>query len=372
MTRTPPFLDPAAVTRELADFSARLARTLPALRAAHPAATGCSEREAVWRDGNTILYRYRPLGGAGRPGGPGPAARIAPLVIVYALVNRPYMMDLQEDRSLVRRLLEQGLDLYLIDWGYPDAADRCTELADYLEAGIDACVRHVARTHGIDAVNLLGVCQGGTLSLCYSALHPERVRNLITMVTPVDFHTPGNLLASWARRLDVDALVRAHGNVPGSLLNAVFVSMQPFRLGQQKYLHLVDAADDRGQLETFMRMEQWIFDSPDQAGEAFRQFVRWFYQENRLIRGTLEIAGRRVDLARITQPVLNVYASRDHLVPPAASIALGSVVGSRDYTPLSVEAGHIGLYTSARAQRELPGAIAGWLAARARPHRERR
>jgi polyhydroxyalkanoate synthase len=363
------FTDPAAIARELADFSARLARTLPALKAASTEATGCSAREAVWRDGKIVLYRYRPLRPPDRLRAPAP---IAPLLIVYALVNRPYMMDLEEDRSLVRRLLEQGLELYLIDWGYPDAADRCTELADYLQRGIDACVGHVARRHAIGTVNLLGVCQGGTLCLCYTALHPERVRNLITMVTPVDFHTPGNLLASWARSVDVDALVRAYGNVPGSLLNAVFVSMLPFRLGQQKYLGLVDAVDDRRQLETFMRMEKWIFDSPDQAGEAFRQFVRWFYQENRLVRGTLEIAGRRVDLARITQPILNVYASRDHLVPPAASVALASVVGSRDYTPLAVDAGHIGLYTSARAQRELPATLAGWLAARERPRPRKR
>ena len=352
MSAPGPKLDSEAIARELADYAARLARTVPALKAASVAAAGCTAREAVWRDGKTVLYRYRPLA---------PPAPLTPLLIAYALVNRPTMLDLEPDRSLVRRLLEHGLEVYLIDWGYPDGADRLTELADYLEDGIDASVRQVTSAHGLESVNLLGVCQGGTLSLCYAALHPERVQNLITMVTPVDFHTPENRLARWARGIDVDALVRAHGNVPGELLNAVFVSLLPFRLGQQKYLNLLDAADDPQQLETFMRMERWIFDSPDQAGEAFRQFVRWFFQENRLARGTLEIAGRAVDLRRITQPVLNVYATQDHLVPPSATAGLASLLGSRDYTPLAVDAGHIGLYTSRRAQQEVARGIASWL-----------
>jgi polyhydroxyalkanoate synthase len=354
-----PPLDPATVLGELANFGARLARVPAALASASSAAAttanGCSERDAVWRDGKTILYRYRPLAA--------PTVRV-PLLIVYALVNRPGMLDLEPDRSLVRRLLERGIDLYLIDWGYPDGGDRLTELVDYLERGIDPCVREVAARHDVDAINLLGVCQGGTLSLCYTALHAERVRNLVTMVTPVDFHTPGNLLAAWARGIDVEALLRAHGNVPGALLNAVFVAMLPFRLGQQKYLNLIDAVDDPEKLATFLRMEKWIFDSPDQAGAAFGQFLRWFYHENRLAQGTLELGGQRVDLARITQPLLNVFATQDHLVPPAASRALQALVGSRDYTALEVDAGHIGLYTSARSQRELPGTLAAWLAAR--------
>jgi len=352
VTRSLSGLDPEAVAGELLDFGVRLAQTLPALRAAAGVTAGCSGKEAVWKDGKLVLYRYLPLA---------KRAPLTPLVIVYALVNRPYMMDLQEDRSLIRRLLELGVDLYLIDWGYPDGADRLTGIEDYLESGVDRCVRQVAERHGVDAVNVLGVCQGGTFSLCYTALHPERVQNLVTMVTPVDFQTPENLLSKWASRIDVDSFVRAHGNIPGELLNAVFVGLLPFRLNQQKYVNLVDAAGDPKQLETFMRMEKWIFDSPDQAGAAFAEFIRWFFQENRLMKGTLEIGGRRVDLGRIRQPLLNIYASQDHLVPPSASMPLAGLTGSVDYTPCAVDAGHIGIYTSGRAQREVPRTIAGWL-----------
>ncbi len=134
-----------------------------------------------------------------------------PLLIVYALVNRPYMMDLQPDRSLIRGLLAGGVDVYLIDWGYPDGADRFTTLADYIDDYLPGCIGHILAHHRIPALNLLGVCQGGVLSACaLTALHAEQVRNLITMVTPVDFHTPSDLLSKWVRKIDV----RSAGSVP--------------------------------------------------------------------------------------------------------------------------------------------------------------
>jgi polyhydroxyalkanoate synthase len=333
----------------------KLGASVQTLRRAADVQFGCSEKDAIYSEGKLTLYRYRPL--APRVAGP-------PLLIVYALVNRPYMMDLQPDRSLIRRLLELGLDVFLIDWGYPDGADRFVDLNDYINGYIDRCVTQVLRAHGSEALNLLGVCQGGAFSLCYTALHPQRVRNLITMVTPVDFHTAENLLSKWVRGLDVDALVDAYGVVPGTLLNAAYVSLMPFRLLQQKYVNLLDTADDQQQMDNFMRMEKWIFDSPDQAGEAFRQFSRWFFQENRMMQGTLRIGGQAVDLHRITQPVLNIYGRHDHLVPPSASIPLEKLTGSSDYSALPMNVGHIGMYVSARSQQELPQAIAAWLGKR--------
>jgi len=325
-----------------------------ALAAASHCVAGCSQKETVWESGKLKLYRYRPIA---RPAGG------APLLIVYALVNRPYMMDLQEDRSLIRGLLAQGVDVYLIDWGYPDGADRFTTLADYIDNYLAACVQQILHAHQLQALNLLGVCQGGVLSLCFAALHPQRVRNLITMVTPVDFHTPADLLSKWAAKIDITAWVN-DGNVSGDALNQLFLSLMPFRLTQQKYVDLLSGSADRARVENFMRVEQWIFDSPDQAGAAFREFVTWLYQENRLARNQLEIAGRKIDLRELQLPILNLIGMRDHLVPPDASGALRRLVGSSDYTALEFDLGHIGMYISARAQREVPPAIAQWLASR--------
>jgi polyhydroxyalkanoate synthase len=345
-------IDPQIAMRELVDFSQKFVRGIPALQAASGVEVGCSEKEAVFRDDKITLYRYRPIT---KPAG------VTPVLIAYALVNRPYMMDLQEDRSLIRRLLEQGLDVYLIDWGYPDGADRFVDLNDYINGYIGSCLQHVLDTHQIDSANLLGVCQGGTFSLCYTALHPERIKNLVTMVTPVDFQTPENLLSKWARDVDVDALVDSSGNVSGEMLNAAYVSLMPFRLMQQKYVSLVDIVKDPRQVENFMRMEKWIFDSPDQAGEAFRQFTQWFFQENRLMKGSVELGGVRVDLKQITQPVLNIFGKQDHLVPPSASRPMDRLIGAKDYTAFEMDVGHIGMYVSGKSQKQLPETIAQWL-----------
>ena len=325
-----------------------------ALAAASQCAAGCSQKDLVWQSGKLRLYRYQPIARS---------VHHAPLLIVYALVNRPYMMDLQQDRSLIRGLLAAGLDVYLIDWGYPDGADRFTTLADYIDDYLAGCVQQILKTHRLDALNLLGVCQGGVFSLCYAGLHPQRVRNLITMVTPVDFHSPSDLLSKWVRGIDVAAWV-GEGNVSGDALNQLFLSLMPFRLTQQKYVDLLAGVPDRARIENFMRVEQWIFDSPDQAGAAFREFVLWFYQENRMLRGQLEIAGHKVELRDLSLPILNLIGKRDHLVPPDASAALQRLVGNADYTALEFDLGHIGMYISARAQRDVPAAIAAWLASR--------
>jgi polyhydroxyalkanoate synthase len=112
-------------------------------------------------------------------------------------------------------------------------------------------------------------------------------------------------------------------------------------------------------------MEKWIFDSPDQAGEAWRQFIQDFYQDNKLIQGEVEIGGQRVDLQNLTMPVLNVYAEYDHLVPPVSSQALADHVGTDDYTRESFPVGHIGMYVSSKVQGTLPPLVSDWVQARA-------
>jgi polyhydroxyalkanoate synthase subunit PhaC len=316
---------------------------------------GLTPRQAVLRDGKVTLYRFI--------GDEAPTEKI-PLLIVYALVNRPYMVDLQPDRSIVQNLLKAGHDVYLIDWGYPDGSDRFTTLDDYINGTIRDCVDHLRQATRQDAINLLGVCQGGAFSLCFASIYPEKVRNLITMVTPVDFHTDDNMLSHWTQDIDIDLMIDALGNVPGDLMNWCYLTLKPYRLNAQKYVGMIDILDNPDEVQNFLRMEKWIFDSPDQAGEAFREFIRDFYQGNKLVNGGLSIGGKDVDLRRLTMPVLNIFAEQDHLVPPAASKALAAEVGTTDYTELSFRGGHIGIYVSGRAQREVPPAIDRWLKAR--------
>jgi polyhydroxyalkanoate synthase len=346
-------LRPDKLSEEMLDFSRKLGKGMENLINADRIDTGVSPRQEVYREDKLVLYRYQPLEGVEQ--------QPVPLLIVYALVNRPYMTDIQEDRSTVRGLLNTGQDVYLIDWGYPDHADRSLTLDDYINGYIDRCVDHIREAHGLDAINILGICQGGSFSLCYAALHQEKVRNLITMVTPVDFQTPDNLLSNWVQHLDVDLTVDTMGNIPGELLNWTFLSLKPFSLTGQKYVNLVDMLDDPKKIRNFLRMEKWIFDSPDQAGEAFRQFIKDFYQRNGLIEGGIAIGGKEVRLADVTCPLLNIYAMQDHLVPPDSSKALAGRTGTEDYTELAFPGGHIGIYVSGKAQKEVTPSIGKWL-----------
>jgi polyhydroxyalkanoate synthase len=343
---------PDAILDEARGFNEKLAQGVGHLMDVGDIPSGVTPKEAVYKEDKMVLYRYK---------GEKAATNKTPLLIVYALVNRPYMTDLQENRSTIRGLLDAGQDVYLVDWGYPDEADRFLTIDDYLNGYLDRCVDVIAKRHRVKKINILGICQGGAFSLCYSSMHPEKVRNLVTMVTPVDFQTPDNMLSHWVQNIDIDLLVDTQGNIPGEMLNWTFLNLKPYQLMAQKYLGVVDLMDNPKALKNFMRMEKWIFDSPDQAGETFRQFAKDFFQENKLMKGEVEIGDYTVDLVNVTMPVLNVFAEQDHLVPPDASRAMKKYIGSRDYTELSFPGGHIGIYVSGKAQKLIPPSIGDWL-----------
>ncbi|MEM7465690.1 MAG: class III poly(R)-hydroxyalkanoic acid synthase subunit PhaC [Pseudomonadota bacterium] len=348
-------LTPGGLHSELQAFSEKLNSARENFQRAAELRPGCSERERVASIDSVGLYHYKPIAENTNP---------IPVLIVYALVNRAEMADLQTDRSLIRSLLEKGLDVYLIDWDYPDGSNRQRTLGNYVNRYIGGFVQHICNLYDLDAINMLGICQGGTMSSCYAALNPDRVRNLITTVTPIDFHTRDDMLSHIFRHVDVDLLVDGDGNLSGDLLNLIFLSLKPFRLAQQKYVDLIKSSDDAATVEMFMRMEHWIFDSPSLAGQAFKEFAKQFYQTNKLIKGEVEIDGERVDLANLTAPVLNIFGRDDHLVPPPASRALGQFAGTKDYTELEFPGGHIGIYVSGRAHKLVPPAIVEWLQSR--------
>ncbi len=186
----------------------------------------------------------------------------------------------------------------------------------------------------------------------------------MNLASPIDFSRPANALARMAKHLDVDALVDAWGNIPSDQLNTAFVSLSPFRLLSQRYVELARLADNPAGIEDFLRMEQWMYDSPDQAGEAFREFITAFYQDNRLSTGQLDIGGRHVNPSRLTMPILNVYAESDHLVTPDSARALGACGNSSDYREIAFPGGHLGVFISGRAAKTLHPQIAEWLLAR--------
>jgi poly[(R)-3-hydroxyalkanoate] polymerase subunit PhaC len=287
-----------------------------------------------------------------------------PLLIVFALLNRYYIMDIQPDKSIIRNLLQQGFDIYTVDWAEPTRAQRFVGLDEYVNDYIGGAVNFIRKEAGVDAISLQGYCMGGSLSVMYTALHPETVRNLIIQAAPIDFNVDSGLLNLWVRDIDVDKLVDTYGNVPGDLLNVGFMMRNPFELMFDKYVSLMDHASDRKFVEDFYRMEHWIYDNPSCAGEVFREFVKYGYQQNLLVKGKLKVGNERVNLKQITQPLLNIVAEKDDLVPPEMSIPLNDLVSSKDKTLFKHPSGHIGLSVSSRALQELWPKVGKWLAKR--------
>ena len=287
-----------------------------------------------------------------------------PLLVVYALINRETMLDLQPDRSVVKNFLQDGIDLYMVDWGYPTRKDRYLTIDDHVNGYMDNIVDFIRERHQIPKVNLMGICMGGTFSIIYSALHPDKIKNLITTVTPSSFDTDKGLLHIWMKGVDVDKMIRAYGNIPGDLMNLGFLMLNPARLMIDKYVGFMENMDNKDFVENFVRMERWIFDSPDVPGETFRQFVEDCYKNNLLIQSKMYLDGKRVDLKKLTMPMLNFFGKYDHLVPPESCDQITKAVGSKDTEDVCLETGHIGIYVSSKFQRQFAPKIAQWLKAR--------
>ncbi len=313
-------------------------------------------KELIYRENKLTLYRFKPK-----------VKKIAatPLLIVFALINRPDILDFSAEHSFIKDLLEEGRDLYLLDWGYPSPEDRHLSLQVYLKRYLKNCVKKMKEISGQEQVDLLGICQGGVLSLCYACLFPEEIRRLVLISTPIDCQTPGDVLSKMVRSAPVDQFVEKQGNIPGPWLSKLFVSLKPFHLMGKKYLKLLDHLSkekpDPAWLNRFFLIEKWLLDTPDHAGQAFSDYVQIFYQQNSLVRGKFRLAEDEVDLQSLTAPILNVIARDDHIVPPRSSRSLGKLVPPAAYRLKMLPAGHIGIYLSQKTAKRLPKMIAAWL-----------
>lgn len=310
-------------------------------------------RDLVFQHKKIKLYHYQTKN---------EQANRIPLLIVFATVNRPEVLDLFPETSFIGGLLESGVNVYLLDWGYADAADQDLSMEDYLSY-LDASVKYIAEKNEQKEIDLLGICQGGVFSLCYAALFQQRVKNLVLISTPVDFHTRTNLIAKLLRKINIDEFP---GNVPGAWLTQFFISMRPFELTGKKYLRFIDNLSDQAVTEKFLRLEKWLYDAPDQAGTAFKAFIKDFYQMNKLIKGEITFHGRSVNLKNLNMPILNIMARNDEIVPMSASRPLKKHAGTKDYSQKIFASGHIGIYVSDKIGKRMPKAIAQWLKKRAK------
>jgi polyhydroxyalkanoate synthase len=290
-----------------------------------------------------------------------------PLVFVYALVNRPYILDLKTGRSVVTNFVNAGFDTYLVDWGIPTSADRHLTLDDYINGYLLNVLDFLRERTGADQVNILGYCMGGTMSAMFSALHPERVRNLILLAAPIDFATDESLLNVWTREenFDVDKFVDAFGNCPAEFLQVMFQLLRPVGNLIEKPIHFYEHMHEEKFLDDFITTETWLQDNIPVPGEVYRQFVKYLYQKNLLTQNRMPVGKRIVNLEDIRCPVLNIMAEKDDLVPAAQSAPFNELTGSTDTQSLILQgSGHIGLAIGGRAQKDIWPQACRWLAKR--------
>ncbi len=317
---------------------------------------GASRRTVVWTHRQTTLYRYS----SQRRSHP------IPLLLVFALINRPDIFDLRPGNSFVEFLLEQGYDVYLLDWGVPDEADSDMGLAEFVCDELHWAIRETLRDSHQDELSLVGWCIGGTLCAMYCALHADSpVRNALLLTTPID--TSGSLYARWvgSDEFDADLIADAFGSIPGAGVDWANKLMKPVTNHVTTYRRLLQGAiDGKDQRVAYQSMAKWVADNPPFPGKAYREWITWMYKDNRLVDGRLSLRGRRVDLGRIEQNLLVVTAGADHIAPREGTVPLLDLVASKDVTHLGRPGGHIGLIAGSKAKREIWPELDLWLSER--------
>jgi len=300
-----------------------------------------------------------------------------PVLVIYAFINRHYILDLLPKVSVIRNLLNQGLDIFATDWGTPSVYDKNLTIGHFINNYIDKSVDYIRRITKSDKVSLFGYCWGGDLALMYAALHPEKIKNLTTVATPGDSDLDDSLLSVWTRSVKEDYILDAFGNVPGMLLNSAFNLRRPIEYSH-KYFHFFEQPHSFESIAEFFATEIWLYDSPPVIGEIYREFVEYCYKQNLLIKNKMIIQYDKdniisnnndknnktkvIDLENITAPYLNVVAQKDDLVAPESSKALNSALTkSYDKKLIEFSSGHVGLMIGSRAHTELWPKVGQWI-----------
>jgi len=315
----------------------------------------------VWALNKAKLYRYVPVV-------PEEQRHRIPLLMVFAIMNRPHVLDLRPGHSFVEYMLQHGYDLYLLDWGAPGPEDRDMKFDDYALEYLPRVIRKVKSLSGASEFSMLGWCLGALISTLYAALRPsDGLKNLVLLTAPLDFtdkSAGGFIRWTSIQQFSADGLVDALGNIPGEMIDYGAKALKPAENFIGSYLDLWDNIDNPKVLAAWHSMNTWVRDIIPMAGGAYRQLINEFYKENRLVQGKLVMRGERVDLAHLTANVLNVIAEGDHITPPCQSEGIMARIGSQDKEVFRVRGGHIGIMAGSGAERNTWPHIEAWLAAR--------
>jgi polyhydroxyalkanoate synthase len=327
------------------------------------AAIAQTPKQLIWTLNKAKLYRYVPAL-------PAEKRHPVPLILVFALMNRPYILDLRPGHSFVEFMVNQGYDLYLLDWGIPGPEDEHLKFDDYVLDYMPRAIRKMLAVAATDQFSMLGWCIGAILATAYSSLRPDDgLRNLMLLTAPLDFSDKKHLtFARWVdeRYFDVEKVLAAFGNMPGEMIDYGAKALKPVENYISNYLKLWDNLDNPQVVEAWKAMNTWVTDNIPLAGGAFRQLIVDLYRNDKLMRGDWVLRGERVDLARIRANLLTVIAQADHITPPCQSEAIMSRVKSKDKELFKIPGGHIGIMAGSSAHKLTWPHINGWLGPRSK------
>ena len=316
---------------------------------------GCTPREEIYRTNKSRLFRYRSR-----------RTHRTPVLFVPNLgISRPYIFDLLPGGSFIEHMTREGFDFYLLDWGVFGPEDNGLTFEDCVVKILPKMARKVLETSEAESLSILGYCMGAPLSVSFVAAYPEMpVKNYIDMAGPVDFSKVG-MFGLWLDRkyFDVDRFVDTLGAVPADLVKAGFKLLKP-TMDLSTNINLWWNAWNDKYVEGFNALNKWANEYVAFPGEFFRQWVRDFYQGNKLYRGELVFGGRPVRLGSITCPVFVVGAKEDYIAPPACVRALMDAVSSRDKEYIELPGGHISLIAGRGAALHCWPKVSAWLAPR--------
>lgn len=287
-----------------------------------------------------------------------------PILVVYALVNRSYVLDLQPNKSWIRHLLMQGFDVYLLDWKSPARIDKYVSFDDYVNSYIDDCVEIVQNNNSSDKITLHGYCMGSSMSAMYTSLHQEKIQNLVTIAPVIDTSKDTTVIANISKQMDIDKLVSYLGYLPPEKLYECYSILKPFKQGVNKYFNLIENIDNETFVQNFLRIEKWLYDTPPIAGETIKQWINDIYKKNLLVKNQFKLGTTIVDLKKINVPLLNIVAEEDHLVSPECSVPLNEVVSSEDKRLIRFHTGHVGLIASSYSQNNVLPKVGQWIKSR--------
>lgn len=325
------------------------------------AAIAQTPKEVIWRLNKAKLYRFVPVL-------PKEKRHKVPLLLVFALMNRPHILDLRPGHSYVEFMINQGYDVYLLDWGAPGIEDKNLTFDDYTLNYMPRAIRKMKAVSGSNEFSLLGWCIGAILTTLYASLRPDDgLRNLVLLTAPLDFSKKESItFGRWTdeRYFDVEKVLAAFGNVPPEMIEYGAKALKPVENYVGNYLRLWDNLENPQVVEAWHAMNTWVTDNIPMAGGAFRQLIVDLYRNDKLMQGTMMIRGERVDLSRLRANLLTVIAEADHITPACQSETLIPKVGSTDKTVLRIPGGHIGIMAGSGASKRTWPQIDGWLASR--------